>query len=306
MSRRHRLTNEEPTSAVYTAMIGRYERVRPREWDAGGVPHFFFTDDRDLKVDGWEMVRIKPQFGADPIRSARLLKIRGHEIVRSYERTLWIDNRVSLRKTPSYIFEKFLHGYEMAMPIHSFHTTVDAEFKTILRRKYDDPRRVREQYAHYLAHQPASVGAQPYWTAILARRRCNSVGFAEQIWGDHVLRYSRRDQLSLPYAVQLADVKVNAFQLDNFKSDLHFWHSEQQIGRDLNAGRWTSPSSYKYSVADTAMDLLYTTVNGMRNAAKQLREPIDSSISRAGRNTKVLSGSPPPGVSTRDTRGLDP
>jgi hypothetical protein len=43
------------------------------------------------------------------------------------------------------------------------------------------------------------------------------------VWWEHVLRYSRRDQLSLPFALRATGLHVAVHRLDNSLSELHEW-----------------------------------------------------------------------------------
>jgi hypothetical protein len=87
----------------------------------------------------------------------------------------------------------------------------------------DDHLRVFEQLAHYLRAWPAAVEANPGWTALLARRQTPEVEAAMTTWWEHVLRYSRRDQLS--FSVVLADsgLRLHSVPLGNLRSPLHHW-----------------------------------------------------------------------------------
>ena len=53
-----------------------------------------------------------------------------------------------------------------------------------------------------------------------------------EIWSGHVLRYSRRDQLSINYAFNRAELKPEIMLIDNFASSFHSWPNRDDNERD--------------------------------------------------------------------------
>jgi hypothetical protein len=64
---------------------------------------------------------------------------------------------------------------------------------------------------------------RPLWTGIFARRPTLSVLAWAETWARHILRYSKRDQLSLVVALEINKINFNRIQLDNYSSDFHEW-----------------------------------------------------------------------------------
>ena len=210
---------------VYTALIGAYERLNEQPVAASStVPFTCFTDDPGLRSDTWRIVRVDPAFAQDPVRSARRLKILGHPSLDELDETLWIDNSVVLSASPDDILDEWLDGTDVAMPRHSFRDTLMDEFDAVVSAGLDDPARVYEQLQHYADVAPRVLGQPPLWSALIARRHTPAVSRFNALWYEHVLRYSRRDQLSVLMAMSLApDVSVRAVEIDNYASDLHRW-----------------------------------------------------------------------------------
>ena len=83
------------------------------------------------------------------------------------------------------------------------------------RGNIDDPARVAEQLAHYMAAFPALLDQAPFWTALLLRdHRDKLVQTAMEIWLAHVFRYARRDQLRLA-AFHLGGARPETLDIDN-------------------------------------------------------------------------------------------
>lgn len=219
-----------PRRAVYTAVIGGYETVLSSPPDST-VDYICFTDDPDLTSDRWRIERVDPLLPGDPVRSARHLKIVGHPLLDGYDETLWVDNRVELLTDPAELLADWLSDADISMPWHSFRETVVDEFVAVLESGLDDPSRPQEQLLHYLAHEPDALQERPYWTALVARRSTPEVAEAMARWRDHVMRYSRRDQLSVNVALRQSGVRVTVQPLESSGSGQHVWRGTDEVGR---------------------------------------------------------------------------
>lgn len=220
-----------PRRVVYTAVMGGYERLNEQPVAAGsGIDFVCFTDDDSLTSDTWQ-IRVVPQrFPLDTVRSARFLKTRGPELLADYDESLWIDNTVLLTASPHAILDDWLSADDFALPRHSLRRSVLAEFEAVATFGYDDAARVYEQLIHYTQLDEPALHEVPYWTALLARRHTPAVGAAMELWFEHILRYSRRDQLSINLVLRSTGLTPRALEIDNARSDVHQWpiHSERK------------------------------------------------------------------------------
>lgn len=219
-----------PRRAVYTALLGGYE-ARLSEPPESDIDFVCLTDDPQLTSDRWRIEVVEPVFTADPVRSARHLKILGHPVLSGYDETLWIDNRVDLLVDPHEMLDRWLESTDLSMPWHSYRESVLDEFVAVLDGGFDDPYRIQEQLLHYLVHEPETLQQKPYWTAIIARRVTPEVMAAMHLWHDQVLRYSRRDQLSVNSALNRSGISVTAQPVDNTGSSQHAWRTFEDAGR---------------------------------------------------------------------------
>jgi hypothetical protein len=240
---------------VYTALFGGYEDLQeqPSARLADGTDYLCFTDRADVTSDTWTVVHVPPAFVDDPVRSARLVKIVGHERLAGYDEWLWVDNRVVLSVAPSQILSSWLDGgHSLAMPLHDHRRSIEDEFEVILRNGFDSPARVREQSWTYSRVGPDVMGDEPLWTAIIARRNTADVAGRMNAWLWDVLRFSRRDQLSVTRA--LAGFEgLNRIELPNVESDLHRWLSTEELPKDSSIRFWDR-SGYRYTLPRHAWD----------------------------------------------------
>jgi hypothetical protein len=228
--------------AVYTALFGGYEPLHEQPQAlTSTVPFICFTDDPHLTSETWDVRVVEPALIADPVRSARIVKIRGHGQLADFDETLWIDNRIVLSVDPEVILDEWLAEAELALPWHSFRDTVAGEFEIVALTRLDDPARIWEQFSHYQRYYPEILAARPHWTAIIARKNTEAVAHAMRVWGDQVLRYSRRDQLSESIALASTELTVNSVTLDNLGSHLHEWPAATERHFSAYVGRLDAP-----------------------------------------------------------------
>lgn len=209
---------------VYTALLGRHEALAEQPAArTSDIPFVCFTDDPDLRSDTWDVRLVTPAFEMDPVRSARTLKITGHPDLAGYDETLWIDARVRLTADPAVVLDQWLAEDDLATARHSYRPDVVTEFQEVLLAGLDESARLYEQLTHYSLVAPALLEAPVPWTALVARRRTPEVERAMAEWLLHVVRYSRRDQLSFVHTLARVGLEPRLVDLDNHRSDIHDW-----------------------------------------------------------------------------------
>jgi len=216
--------------AVVTSLLGGYESLGAQPVAAASEAEFLcFTDDPELSGADWNIVICETPFPLDPSRSQRWFKIVGHPMLDDYDEVLYIDNSVRLRADPSVIMRDWLDGVDAAFVEHSFRETVLDEFDAVLQIGLDDPARVHEQLLQYSLIFPEALQQRPSWNGMFAYRPGTELREVMMRWYWHVLRYSRRDQLSWNVVVPSSGLRVRRVQLDNHHSELHDWPME--VGR---------------------------------------------------------------------------
>lgn len=239
------VTQRQETSAfvergcVYTALIGGYERLTEQPVARESSLDFLcFTDDPSLESETWTICPIEPLLPRDPVRSQRSLKIRAHATVPGYDVSVYIDNSLLLLAPPEQLLaDVFAADAELAVMKHRFRDTIADEFDVVVEAGLDHRERCEEQRAHYRRDDPASLGLRPLASPMLLRRHTRPrVIRAMDLWFTHVLRYSRRDQLSIWYALRATGLDPLVLELDNFESKYHRWPVE--AGRRKDTSLW--------------------------------------------------------------------
>ena len=219
---------QEKRACVYTGLFGNYEKLNEQSVrKESDIDFLCFSDDKELVSDTWKIVPVDPVFPLDPIRSARTIKIAAHRYLPQYEASLYIDNSVTLQVPPEIIFEELLpDDASLCCVKHSFRKTLFDEFEEVVRLDYDKLGVIMEQFNAYNIIDPNMFSEKPYWSGFLLRYH-NQLPVKNMMedWLAQVLRYSRRDQLSLNYAIRKHGINVKKLQFDNNTSDYHKWPS---------------------------------------------------------------------------------
>ncbi|CAN7577597.1 hypothetical protein LJR007_005686 [Aminobacter sp. LjRoot7] len=222
---------------VYTVLVGGYEHLNEQPAASPSqLPFICLTDDPALRSESWNCRVVEPLFPEDPIRSQRELKIRPHVYLLDYDCSIYIDNSVILKQPPERLLELFDPEIGFLVAPHSYREAVLDEFLEVARQGFDDPSRIFEQLNHYTLSCPEVLEERPWWTGILIRdHRSAQVISMLETWASHVMRYSRRDQLSINVAFRAANFRPTAWAVDNQDSDLHLWPHTVGRNRDLGS-----------------------------------------------------------------------
>jgi FkbM family methyltransferase len=227
-----RFAHPATNRCVYTCVIGDYEQLNEQAVaKESTIPFICLTDNARLTSETWKIIQVEPLFLADPIRSHRILKILPHRYLPNFDASLYIDNAVILIEPPENFLDEFAGDF--SLPTHSFRDNLLGEFLEVKKLGFDDEIRINEYLNHVALTDPAALMERPYWAGMLYRNhRSETVRHALEMWAAHVLRYSRRDQLSANVVFRQSGLNPNRINIDNLQSRFHKWPST--IGRDYN------------------------------------------------------------------------
>lgn len=218
------LEHNEVRRAVYTTLFGGYEKLMPQPALASSsIDAFCFTDDPDLQSGEWTVIQVSRRLPGDVVRSQRAVKVRFYDHLADYDEILYLDNTVQLKVAPEQILDVWLSGADLTLIEHSFRERLIDEFDEVARLHYDDAVRLHEQLWDYSRTTPGVLARKPLWTGLMARRNTPEVVAVMETWFEHILRYSRRDQLSILPALDQASVDVRTLTRENAESEWHTW-----------------------------------------------------------------------------------
>lgn len=295
------------TLGTYSVLLGAYEEPQahplPDEPDGSTTgPRVLVTDNPDLQRPGWTVRVVSPVLPSDPIRSARYLKLHPHVLFPEWTGSLYVDNSVQLLRPPEEVAQALRgDGASLGLLAHSYRQTLGDEFDEVLRLRYDSAERLGEQRAAYQEEDPEALTSRPLWTGMMFRDHTDPLlRDLMDAWWVHLLRFSRRDQLALPFLLRrLPDLEVAVHDVDNNTSDLHRWPVVE--GRPEQSGRlvWGHEERQRlqaqldraeYRLLETAQrtSLWAAELVDLRARVAELTTELDTARDDAARTRKTL------------------
>jgi hypothetical protein len=201
--------------AVYTFIFGDYDDLKSPAIITPGWDYICFTDDPTLRSDVWD-VRLSTRTRADRQLEHKKYSIKHmilfHQYLRGYNLSLSVGAQLGLNcNLDDLMREHFRAGDDMMICQHAERECIYDEAELCKGWLLDDPARIDAQMQRYRAMgYPAHNGL--YATGIIARwhDRANVRAMCE-FWWEEYRRGSRRDQLSLNYAIwKSAPIKISA------------------------------------------------------------------------------------------------
>jgi hypothetical protein len=181
---------------VYTAIYGSYDELRPHADDTGVEAWLCYTDDPDLKCEGWETV-LEPARYQHPRLSAKWRKTHPPE----GDRTLWLDGSIDLHD-PTFIsvIDRHLDTAQMTMFRHPWRDCIydEVEASRPMVKYAGLGEAMDRQVAHYRSRGWAEH-AGLWASTIIGRRSDRNVTQMGAAWFAHCETFTYQDQLSLPY-----------------------------------------------------------------------------------------------------------
>lgn len=209
---------------LYSAHYGSADPLNPDVF--GGFDtcrRVLFTDREGLSLPGVEVVR-DPLDGLDPARASRRAKLRPHLHFPDAEWSLWLDNKSRLRRDPQEVLaacREQAPGDFFAFR-HFRRDCVYDELQTAWENGLDDWRVLKERERTYRAEgMPAHAGLIEGHFMLRRHNAPALVRFGER-WFEHVLRHSRRDQVSFPYLAWKLALGYDAITALDWKETVQF------------------------------------------------------------------------------------
>lgn len=192
--------------ALVTAIIGDFDALfLPRHLE-GEVDYYCFSD---TLSDGYGVFHIykPPYIDADPRRTARYIKTNLLKYIDGYDYVVWVDANVEINVKVTELVQRVSNSSHTLGAIqHPVRNNLFEEAEEILAWKLDDECLVKEQIARYeYIHNLRSAPLIESNVLVLDARDEKIHNFM-RIWWNEINNFSRRDQLSIGYA--LAEAKV--------------------------------------------------------------------------------------------------
>jgi len=249
---------------LYTANVGRYDRVMQPHIVNPNFDYVLFTNDQDIKeerIGVWQIRKIS-YVNEDNTRIARWVKTHPHILLPEYDYSIWIDSNVNIESSEAYaLFDKF---FSMSVPVSCFvHLNRDCI--------YDEGLQVgiynREDFSSIIPQMlflkkegyPRHYGLSET-NCVYRNHHINKVNKLNEEWWNMICRFSRRDQLSFCYVLW-----KNGIESPYLLGDKHNSRNHPYFKYSLHA----SMQTLDWTPSRIVMRMLSFAYNRMINAASQ-------------------------------------
>lgn len=220
--------------AVYTAIYGKYDRLREPLYVSPYCDYYAFTDQIIPKESTWKngnALLTNDFFLMDGYHKARFIKMFPHLLFGDYQYSIWIDGNVIVVADLYPLVDRSMESY-IAMFDNPLHDCTYTEANYIIFRCLADYEAVKKQMLTYKKEGfPSFFGMRE--TSIVVRKhldpRC--ISLMEQ-WWQEINQHTMRDQLSLFYLLWKNSYFIDMIQSlggfwkrnPRFKESTHLWH----------------------------------------------------------------------------------
>ena len=189
-----------PRIVVYTAIFGDYDELEPPLFN--DVDHICFTDQRLLKVPGWQIRQVQelPAGSSqdDHVRLSRRLKLLPQKCLPEYQIWIWQDANLQIKRHPTDLVAEYLKCTDLATFQHDRRGCIYQEAIACVAGAKDSTDKIYRQVRRYEGERYPS-GNGLIWSAMVIRRNTPAVRAFNEVWWAELAKGSRRDQLSFNY-----------------------------------------------------------------------------------------------------------
>lgn len=220
------LVQKKPKIAVYTAIYGGKDNLRPLTNKDKDVDYFCFTDDSYIHSEGYKIVRF-PSLFEDPSRNAKIFKVLPHAFFSNYDYAVWVDGNVDILVDN---LRRFIYMHladnDIALFSHPWRNCIYDEAQACIDLQKDVPKIIQRQIKKYEGDgYPRNIGLIA-GGIILRRNNSQNLIQLNNAWWEEIVKHSKRDQLSFNYVawklgVSYSIIKGNVFDNQYFKVNDH-------------------------------------------------------------------------------------
>ncbi len=194
-----------------------------------------FTDNPNLCSNTWE-IRHLDTHSLPPEKSSRRPKAMPHVYLPDYKYSLYLDNICELKRYPTSqdLKPRLNSSYLYRLFKHSSRQSLVEEALAVASLGYEKGGTLIDQLHAYEKQIPlSSINPLSTCTVLLREHNHNAIKSHGILWWEHILNFSKRDQLSFDYCRLITKTQVDYFSGTKFDNDLIWHHSNVNNKRIL-------------------------------------------------------------------------
>lgn len=213
--------------AIYTAIFGDKDELKdPTNYSSeNGIDYFLITDNKETQSLVYNIIVKKPTYD-DITKNARYYKVNGLEIFNKYDYVIWHDANIQIIDDKIIKLIASIKNKEILLFKHPERKcTYDEAIKCIELEK-DYPLKVLKQVLYYYKNGiKNNAGLFASGLFVLNRKFINQEFL--NLWWNEIEQRSRRDQLSLPYALKVHNIQPIIIEDDIRDNDYSNFHNHK-------------------------------------------------------------------------------
>lgn len=225
---------------IYTALFGDYDILNNYEKFSNFFDFVCFSD-KPINSKCWKTVIIKENISPEILN--RKIKILGHNYLKNYDISLYIDANVKILKNPINLIKKNLNFSDISISKHFSRQCVYQEAFALLRSSRFDNSKILRQIKKYLKlKMPSNLGLTEN-SIIIRRHNKLNVRKIMKDWWRELISGSHRDQLSLPFVLWRNNYKIFSMN-ENKRKKNFFSFKDHKLKKKKNFLKKTSSLIY--------------------------------------------------------------
>ena len=208
---------------IYTAIYGNKDTLKDPLYHNKDYDYICYTDNKELKSNVWKVIHHEP-VNKDPVRSAKIFKVKPHEFLKDYDLSIWLDANFLICADLNGFTGRFgNHANILTFQHDQGRNCIYEEAEVIMKFNKDDPEIVRLQMEEYKSKQYPEQNGLTANSIILRRHNKPDIVQLMEFWWNEIENHSRRDQLSFCYSKWKLGTKMFMLKYPNYNIRLNDW-----------------------------------------------------------------------------------
>lgn len=205
------IPTEERKVVICTALFGGYDTLMLPNNLESNIDYVCFTDSQINSFGVWQ-IRAAPYYHPDPTRISRYVKTHLHELFAGYDTVVWVDSNIVIRGDISnYIDIVERNNAGIGFVVHPHRDCVYDEAEACKKLNKDQDAVIDKQVKHYRDKKYPSKSGMYETGFLVVNLNDHVIPDFFRYWWNEIELYSKRDQLSVGWA--LVESKVKKTQL---------------------------------------------------------------------------------------------
>lgn len=223
---------KEKKIAVYTCIVGEYDDLKEPLSISPKCDYFVISDKKPTHKTVFQYMDIKnyvPDYIKDNTRKNRYCKINAHKIFPEYRYSVYFDGNIQLSDSIDELVESFPETRIIAF-CGNFWSSIYREMMSVIQNKRDEKDLIIKQAKKYwLEGMPENFGTVMCGIMIREQNNPKCRAIMEE-WWEQIDKYSKRDQISLPYVLWKNGYKITDVSTvtDKFSVKGKYWQFERE------------------------------------------------------------------------------